>query len=135
MTNVGPTPIRATDAQNALINTDVSGSSVDMAGDLAAEASQPIGDHSGSEEYKRGVVNTLTDQCNNEKQKIEPWEVTKMAKKINNNSINGTPQTGEVEDRLLLVHFIRDDCSLTGTHIGCDSTHCGAVLYFSMELQ
>ena len=49
-----------------------------------------------------------------------------MATKSITVNINGTPQTGEVEDRLLLVHFIRDDCSLTGTHIGCDSTHCGA---------
>ena len=49
-----------------------------------------------------------------------------MAKKSISVNINGTPRSGEVEDRLLLVHFIRDDCSLTGTHIGCDSTHCGA---------
>ena len=31
-----------------------------------------------------------------------------------------------VESRLLLVHFLRDDLRLTGTHIGCDTTHCGA---------
>ena len=49
-----------------------------------------------------------------------------MAKKSITININGTPRSGEVEDRLLLVHFIRDDCALTGTHIGCDSTHCGA---------
>ena len=45
------------------INTDVSGSSVEMAGDLAAKASQPIGDHRGSEEYKRSVVKTLTTRA------------------------------------------------------------------------
>ena len=45
-----------------------------------------------------------------------------MAKKSITININGTPRSGEVEDRLLLVHFIRDDCALTGTHIGCDST-------------
>ena len=49
-----------------------------------------------------------------------------MAKKSITININGTPRTHEVEDRLLLVHFIRDNCALTGTHIGCDSTHCGA---------
>ena len=32
----------------------------------------------------------------------------------------------EVESRLLLVHFLREDLRLTGTHIGCDTTHCGA---------
>ncbi|MCH8837558.1 MAG: (2Fe-2S)-binding protein [Candidatus Marinimicrobia bacterium] len=40
--------------------------------------------------------------------------------------VNGVEQTGEVEPRLLLVHFIREDLGLTGTHIGCDTTHCGA---------
>jgi carbon-monoxide dehydrogenase small subunit len=41
-------------------------------------------------------------------------------------TVNGQEQTGEVESRLLLVHFIREDLSLTGTHIGCDTTSCGA---------
>ena len=41
-------------------------------------------------------------------------------------NVNGEARTAEVEDRLLLVHFIRDNIGLTGTHIGCDTTHCGA---------
>ena len=41
-------------------------------------------------------------------------------------TINGEARTAEVEDRLLLVHLIRDNSGLTGTHIGCDTTHCGA---------
>ena len=41
-------------------------------------------------------------------------------------TINGKEREGEVEPRCLLVHFIRDDLRLTGTHIGCDTTHCGA---------
>ena len=41
-------------------------------------------------------------------------------------TINGTPYERAVESRLLLVHFLRDDLRLTGTHIGCDTTHCGA---------
>ena len=41
-------------------------------------------------------------------------------------TINGTEQTADVEPRLLLVHFIRDVAALTGTHIGCDTTSCGA---------
>ena len=40
--------------------------------------------------------------------------------------VNGTPQQHEVEPRLLLVHFLRDLCGLTGTHIGCETTLCGA---------
>ncbi len=41
-------------------------------------------------------------------------------------TVNGDKITAEVEPRLLLVHFIRDKLRLTGTHIGCDTTHCGA---------
>ncbi|WP_169946445.1 (2Fe-2S)-binding protein [Microbispora sp. H11081] len=41
-------------------------------------------------------------------------------------TVNGQPHTREVEPRLLLVHFLRDTLSLTGTHIGCDTSSCGA---------
>jgi aerobic carbon-monoxide dehydrogenase small subunit len=40
--------------------------------------------------------------------------------------INGTTFEREVEARKLLIHFIRDDCDLTGSHIGCDTGNCGA---------
>jgi carbon-monoxide dehydrogenase small subunit len=40
--------------------------------------------------------------------------------------INGTDHKAEVESRLLLVHLLRETLSMTGTHIGCDTTHCGA---------
>ena len=41
-------------------------------------------------------------------------------------TINGTDYTHDVEPRLLLVDFIRTQAALTGTHIGCDTTSCGA---------
>ena len=41
-------------------------------------------------------------------------------------SINGTRYEHEVEPRLLLVHYIREQAGLTGTHIGCDTSNCGA---------
>jgi carbon-monoxide dehydrogenase small subunit len=41
-------------------------------------------------------------------------------------TVNGEVRGGEVEARLLLVHWIREGLRLTGTHIGCDTTHCGA---------
>jgi carbon-monoxide dehydrogenase small subunit len=43
-----------------------------------------------------------------------------------NVTVNGTAHSAEVEARLLLVHLIREVFRLTGTHIGCDTTHCGA---------
>jgi carbon-monoxide dehydrogenase small subunit len=41
-------------------------------------------------------------------------------------TINGAERTADVEPRMLLVHFIREELRLTGTHIGCDTTSCGA---------
>ena len=41
-------------------------------------------------------------------------------------SVNGEKREADVEPRLLLVHLIREVLKLTGTHIGCDTTHCGA---------
>ena len=41
-------------------------------------------------------------------------------------TVNGTAHEAEVESRLLLVHLLRENLRLTGTHIGCDTTHCGA---------
>ena len=40
-------------------------------------------------------------------------------------TVNGTTHRSEVESRLLLVHYLRENLRLTGTHIGCDTTHCG----------
>ncbi len=41
-------------------------------------------------------------------------------------TVNGVAQNLIVESRLLLVHLLRENLRLTGTHIGCDTTHCGA---------
>ena len=48
-----------------------------------------------------------------------------MTKKITIN-INGVQRSAEVEPRLLLVHFLRENAALTGTHIGCETSLCGA---------
>jgi aerobic carbon-monoxide dehydrogenase small subunit len=41
-------------------------------------------------------------------------------------TVNGEQRTAEVEPRLLLVHYLRDHLGLTGTHVGCDTSNCGA---------
>jgi carbon-monoxide dehydrogenase small subunit len=41
-------------------------------------------------------------------------------------TVNGEERSAEVEPRLLLVHFLREKLALTGTHVGCDTTSCGA---------
>ena len=47
----------------------------------------------------------------------------KQAIKIN---VNGVDHAGEVEPRMLLVHYLRDVLALTGTHVGCETSICGA---------
>jgi carbon-monoxide dehydrogenase small subunit len=41
-------------------------------------------------------------------------------------TVNGAPHSQEIESRLLLVHFLRETLGLTGTHVGCDTSNCGA---------
>ena len=41
-------------------------------------------------------------------------------------TVNGEAHEADVEPRLLLVHYLRDDLGLTGTHVGCDTSNCGA---------
>lgn len=41
-------------------------------------------------------------------------------------TVNGKTRTADVEPRMLLVHFLREQLDLTGTHVGCDTSQCGA---------
>jgi carbon-monoxide dehydrogenase small subunit len=41
-------------------------------------------------------------------------------------TVNGKAVSGDVETRTLLVHFLRENLRLTGTHVGCDTSQCGA---------
>jgi carbon-monoxide dehydrogenase small subunit len=51
---------------------------------------------------------------------------TKPTTHENTVTVNGEEHSVEVEPRLLLVHFLREKLGLTGTHVGCDTTSCGA---------
>ena len=52
--------------------------------------------------------------------------MTKGAKVPIKVTANGVEHSSEIEPRLLLVHYLRETLRLTGTHIGCDTSHCGA---------
>ncbi len=92
---------------------------------LAGKAASPSPDRRGSVEYKREMARVLTARA------LPPaveraGRTVAMSKHNIRVTINGTAHEAEVESRLLLVHFLRDQLGLTGTHIGCDTTHCGA---------
>jgi len=48
-------------------------------------------------------------------------------------TVNGTEHSRDVEPRLLLIHFLRDDLGLTGSHWGCDTSNCGACVVWLDE--
>jgi aerobic carbon-monoxide dehydrogenase small subunit len=52
-----------------------------------------------------------------------PETIEKVAVTIR---VNGKPHSAQIEPRKLLVEFLREDLDLTGTHVGCDTTYCGA---------
>ena len=52
-----------------------------------------------------------------------PETIEKIAVRVN---VNGKQQTVHVEPRMLLVELLREELNLTGTHVGCDTTYCGA---------
>jgi carbon-monoxide dehydrogenase small subunit len=49
-----------------------------------------------------------------------------MSKSIVSMTVNGKAVSAEVESRVLLIHYLRENLGLTGPHIGCDTSHCGA---------
>jgi carbon-monoxide dehydrogenase small subunit len=49
-----------------------------------------------------------------------------MANRLISLTVNGETVEGAVENRTLLIHFLREDLALKGAHIGCDTSHCGA---------
>jgi aerobic carbon-monoxide dehydrogenase small subunit len=49
-------------------------------------------------------------------------------------TVNGVSHTRDVEARLLLIHFLRDDLGLTGSHWGCDTSNCGACVVWLDEI-
>ena len=57
---------------------------------------------------------------------MEPTAATVSPARQITVTINGTTYEREVEARKLLIHFLRDDLDLTGSHIGCDTGNCGA---------
>jgi carbon-monoxide dehydrogenase small subunit len=53
-------------------------------------------------------------------------EGAEMSKSIVSMKVNGKSVSAEVESRVLLIHYLRENLGITGPHIGCDTTHCGA---------
>ena len=134
LTGVGPATIHATDAEDALVGEAADrGDRSSSRPRRAAEAAQPRSDHRGSADYKRHVVarscaaawhgpggGGMTSFAARE---ITPGADDEYRITV---TVNGERRVVEVEPRLLLAHLLREGLGLTGTHLGCDTTNCGA---------
>src|SRR3546814_5922293 len=58
--------------------------------------------------------------------RISDWSSDVCSSDLVSMTVNGKPAQGEVEPRTLLVQFLREKLGLTGTHVGCDTSQCGA---------
>src|SRR6476619_294513 len=70
---------------------------------------------------RRGAHQRRTRMSGQMSEHIRGWSILRIQV-----TVNGTAHESEVEDRTLLVHYIRDGLGLTGTNIGCDTSSCGA---------
>ena len=141
LTGVGGSTIAATEAAAVLTGHPLTPESIEQAAELAAQAARPRTDHRGSADYKRHMVRTFVlrllsrddagpgeggegsmtivyDDPEGQAQDV-PVRRIKF-------TVNGQKKIAEVEPRLLLAHLIRRGLGLTGTHVGCDTTNCGA---------
>ena len=142
LTGVGGSTIGATEAAEALTGRPLTADSIAQAADLAAQAARPRTDHRGSAEYKRHMVRTFVvapaepDGRGGGKGSVtmtivyedqgRPGRRADIPVRRIKFTINGQKMIAEVEPRLLLSHLIRRGLGLTGTHMGCDTTNCGA---------
>ena len=127
LTNLHETPLLAIDAANAVIGTSLD--------DADAEKGRGGGgrDHVAGRGCPRAGRIPQTCRRHHGDAGADPrrrarklGEEETMAKTHVTMKVNGAEVEGLVEPRTLLVHFIRENLALTGTHIGCETTHCGA---------
>ena len=130
LTNVGPTPIKADGAERFLLKKKPDAATIAEAARLAAAAA--VADRRpariGRVQARPGA---RPDGAGPDAGRSSEREDADMATHTITVTINGTAHERQVESRLLLVHFLREELRLTGTHIGCDTTHCGACTVIS----
>ena len=125
LTNLAETPLLAADAAKAVIGTALDDASLKKAAAAAQAIMSPAADARGPVEYRKHVGGIMVMRALQRAAQGRLGEDT-MAKTHVTMKVNGAEVEGLVEPRTLLVHFIRENLQLTGTHIGCETTHCGA---------
>jgi carbon-monoxide dehydrogenase medium subunit len=126
LTNLAETPLLAAEAARAVIGTSLDDATLKAAAAAAQAIMSPAADARGPVEYRKYVGGVMVTRALQRAAGRATGGREKMAKTHVKMKVNGAEVEGLVEPRMLLVHFIREDLQLTGTHIGCETTHCGA---------
>lgn len=130
LTAVNPDPVALAELSAGLVGQPATEEVFAEAGRRAAQACTPVTDVRGTAEYKRHLAGELTVRTLRTAAgrvlgaPAAPRPEREPTMQVNM-TVNGEPVTAEVEPRMLLVHFLRDQLRLTGTHWGCDTSNCG----------
>ena len=116
----GACAVRVAAAETLLTGQKPSAALIRAAADAASSLSAPQADLRGSVEFKKHLAGVLVDA------RLAPGvlAVGGAGMKVHV-TINGVAYDRDVEPRTLLAYFLREDCGLTGTHVGCDTSSCG----------
>ena len=131
LTNLADVPIYCHEASQAVVSSALDSATLVKAARFAANLMSPSEVFSRARRVprKRGRCHahprTSTSVCSSQSLSLETG-TTPMPKHHLRLRVNGRDVEGLVEPRTLLIHFIRDHLGLTGSHIGCDTSHCGA---------
>ena len=120
----------AAEAEEFLRGAPATEDSFARAGQIAAEHCHPVSDQRGPADYKRHLARELTDPLAAPRHGSGPRTAPDVQITV---TVNGISYTREVEARLLLIHFLRDELRLTGSHWGCDTSNCGACVVWLDE--
>ena len=132
---LGLTATRVTAAEELLRTKPMTAGTIAKVREAVMDIAEPTSDMRGSADYKRHAagalaklaVETALKRARGEQRGgrriFMPEEISRVRISA---KINGKQYVREVEPRMLLVQFLREELNLTGTHIGCDTSYCGA---------
>ena len=127
LTNVAGTALFAADAAASVIGTALDKPTLARAAAAATAIAEPAADGRGSAEYRAKMAGVMTARALDAR--LRARQILKgpdMSLTNVSMTVNGKSMSAAVEPRTLLIHYLRENLGLTGAHIGCDTSHCGA---------
>ena len=127
LTNVAETPLWAEEAANILVGSRSTPRPSSKRSRPRKRSPRPPSDQRGPAQYRTKMAGVMLRPRARARQGSRPaLRRDIMAKSQISMTVNGTAVDALVEPRTLLIHFLREQLNLTGPHIGCDTSHCGA---------